>query len=310
LFRFLSNVGPSFSRNLLRGAGSGIRKPCFGRFCELPEARRAHETVSLSEADPTLARDFLCRMCPARKGRSNRKQLSWMKQMRTPWEFIHSQRISRSTTEERTSRGKCRASHRSSDHLIFLRPTRTRLDIQKLGPEEAVYLILRIAKYYDVVSVKKQLKARLPEVDVWTQDEFGRRSKLYWISQTGAGAAILTAAVLAVPDWIGSRLTDDLRDHHGAFRRIRNSEGSRRLEKICDQRGSKPVVDVLRCRMRVWRLSATIPLCFRAARRAGITRLGGWCPSFLSLIIDVRAASLHVHSHGAFGEPARSFFVV
>jgi putative ABC transport system permease protein len=67
----------------------------------------------------------------------------------------------------------------------------------KLGPEEAVYLILRVTKGYDIASVKEQLAARLPEVDVWTQDEFARRSKLYWISQTGAGAAILTAAVLA-----------------------------------------------------------------------------------------------------------------
>jgi putative ABC transport system permease protein len=66
-----------------------------------------------------------------------------------------------------------------------------------LGPEEGVYLILRVAKDDDIASVKAQLTARLPEVDVWTRDEFGRRSKLYWITQTGAGAAILTAAVLA-----------------------------------------------------------------------------------------------------------------
>jgi putative ABC transport system permease protein len=67
----------------------------------------------------------------------------------------------------------------------------------RLGPEEAVYLLLRVTKDHDIASVKEQLTARLPEVDVWTQEEFGRRSKLYWITQTGAGAAILTAAVLA-----------------------------------------------------------------------------------------------------------------
>jgi putative ABC transport system permease protein len=66
-----------------------------------------------------------------------------------------------------------------------------------LGPEETVYLIVHIAKDYDVASVKQKLTARLPDVDVWTHEEFGRRSKLYWITQTGAGAAILTAAVLA-----------------------------------------------------------------------------------------------------------------
>jgi putative ABC transport system permease protein len=67
----------------------------------------------------------------------------------------------------------------------------------KLGPEETVYLILRVTKNYDIASVKEQLTTKLPEVDVWTQEDFGRRSQIYWVSQTGAGAAILTAAVLA-----------------------------------------------------------------------------------------------------------------
>lgn len=66
-----------------------------------------------------------------------------------------------------------------------------------LGPEEAVYLLVRVAEHYDVAAVKQELAARLPEVDIWTQDEFAHRSKFYWITQTGAGAAILTAAILA-----------------------------------------------------------------------------------------------------------------
>jgi putative ABC transport system permease protein len=67
----------------------------------------------------------------------------------------------------------------------------------KLDPEETVYLIVRVTKDYDIATVKGQLTTRLPDVDVWTHNEFGRRSKIYWISQTGAGAAILTAAILA-----------------------------------------------------------------------------------------------------------------
>ncbi len=66
-----------------------------------------------------------------------------------------------------------------------------------LGPEEAVYLLLRVSNGADLDSVKKQLVARLPEVDIWTQQEFVRISRVYWVSQTGAGAAILTAAILA-----------------------------------------------------------------------------------------------------------------
>src|SRR5205085_8802872 len=39
-------------------------------------------------------------------------------------------------------------------------------------------------------------KQRLPEVDVLTRGEFARQSRLYWTIKTGAGGAILTAAVL------------------------------------------------------------------------------------------------------------------
>lgn len=59
------------------------------------------------------------------------------------------------------------------------------------------YLTIRVAKGYDVNSVKNELAAELPEVDVWTHAQFERRSQVYWVGQTGAGAAILTAAVLA-----------------------------------------------------------------------------------------------------------------
>ena len=44
--------------------------------------------------------------------------------------------------------------------------------------------------------MKRQLQARLPDVDVLTRDEFARRSQIYWISQTGAGGGILAAAIL------------------------------------------------------------------------------------------------------------------
>jgi putative ABC transport system permease protein len=33
-------------------------------------------------------------------------------------------------------------------------------------------------------------------VDVWTKAEFARQSKIYWVSQTGAGGGILIAAIL------------------------------------------------------------------------------------------------------------------
>ena len=64
------------------------------------------------------------------------------------------------------------------------------------GPEDAMYILLRVGNGYSVSSIQHELKERLPEVDVLTQDEFARKSRIYWTIKTGAGGAILTAAIL------------------------------------------------------------------------------------------------------------------
>jgi putative ABC transport system permease protein len=65
------------------------------------------------------------------------------------------------------------------------------------GPEDAMYILLRVGNGYSVSDVQQNLRQRLPEVDVLTQNEFAHKSRMYWTMKTGAGGAILTAAVLA-----------------------------------------------------------------------------------------------------------------
>ncbi len=65
-----------------------------------------------------------------------------------------------------------------------------------VGPEEAMFVLLRVDKGYSTSDVQQNLRQRLPEVDVLTRDEFARKSRTYWTIKTGAGGAILTAAVL------------------------------------------------------------------------------------------------------------------
>src|SRR5439155_929342 len=64
------------------------------------------------------------------------------------------------------------------------------------GPEEAMFVLLRVDKGYSTSDVQQSLRQRFPEVDVLTRDEFARKSRTYWTMKTGAGGAILTAAVL------------------------------------------------------------------------------------------------------------------
>jgi putative ABC transport system permease protein len=64
------------------------------------------------------------------------------------------------------------------------------------GPEDAMYILLRVGNGYAVSDVRQKLRQRLPEVDVLTQNEFAQKSRTYWTMKTGAGGAILTAAIL------------------------------------------------------------------------------------------------------------------
>ena len=64
------------------------------------------------------------------------------------------------------------------------------------GPEQGMYILLRVDQSSAISQVQQNLKQRLPEVDVLNQDEFAHKSRMYWTIKTGAGGAILTAAVL------------------------------------------------------------------------------------------------------------------
>lgn len=65
-----------------------------------------------------------------------------------------------------------------------------------LSPEETTFLLVRVAPGNNVAVVQQHLRERLPEADIWTRGEFARRARLYWVIKTGAGGALLTAALL------------------------------------------------------------------------------------------------------------------
>lgn len=65
-----------------------------------------------------------------------------------------------------------------------------------LGPEETMFIAIRVSPGADIQAVQRGLMARLPTVDVWTRAQFSGKSRAYWLTQTGAGGAILMAALL------------------------------------------------------------------------------------------------------------------
>lgn len=65
-----------------------------------------------------------------------------------------------------------------------------------LRPAETMFILVRTQAGAAVEEVQRRLKDRLPTADIWTKAEFARKAQVYWTSQTGAGGAILAAALL------------------------------------------------------------------------------------------------------------------
>lgn len=65
-----------------------------------------------------------------------------------------------------------------------------------LRPSEVMFILVRIQPGASLEAVQRGLRARLPNADIWTSAEFATKARVYWMSQTGAGGAILAAALL------------------------------------------------------------------------------------------------------------------
>jgi len=66
----------------------------------------------------------------------------------------------------------------------------------RLEQTDASFVVLNVKPGYDPRVVRDALRARFADVDVWTQAELSTRSRLFWLIQTGAGAALLLAGLL------------------------------------------------------------------------------------------------------------------
>jgi putative ABC transport system permease protein len=62
--------------------------------------------------------------------------------------------------------------------------------------QSTTFIALNLTPGADAERVRQQLVERLPDVDIRTARAFARQSATYWLIQTGAGGALLTAAAL------------------------------------------------------------------------------------------------------------------
>src|ERR1700685_4634084 len=71
-------------------------------------------------------------------------------------------------------------------------------DFAALREDETTYLLVRTEPGANLDEVRRNILARVKDVDVVTRAEFSRRTQAYWTFTTGAGIAILLGAVLGL----------------------------------------------------------------------------------------------------------------
>jgi putative ABC transport system permease protein len=99
-----------------------------------------------------------------------------------------------------------------------------------VAANKANYVLVRLAPNADAAAVRGRLAASLPDAEVLTPEQFRHRSRLFWLFDTGAGAALLGSAVLAVivgTIIVAQTLYSSTKDHLKEFATLRAIGSSR-----------------------------------------------------------------------------------
>lgn len=63
---------------------------------------------------------------------------------------------------------------------------------------DTAYILVKAAGGVSPAALQARLRQRLTDVDVYTTPEFSRKTRFYWMFTTGAGLAVLTAALMGL----------------------------------------------------------------------------------------------------------------
>jgi len=64
--------------------------------------------------------------------------------------------------------------------------------------DRTAYILVKAAAGVSPKALRERLRERLTDVDVYTTAEFSRKTRFYWMFTTGAGLAVLTAALMGL----------------------------------------------------------------------------------------------------------------
>ena len=71
-------------------------------------------------------------------------------------------------------------------------------DYAGIDANQTVFILVKTSPGSDVNQVRRQILASVKDVEVFTSGEFSRMTQVYWMFTTGAGVAVLLAAILGL----------------------------------------------------------------------------------------------------------------
>jgi putative ABC transport system permease protein len=71
-------------------------------------------------------------------------------------------------------------------------------DYTRLPADQTIFVLVKVAPGADLTQVRRDIAARVKDVDIFTGAEFSRMTRYYWMFTTGAGVAVLLAAILGL----------------------------------------------------------------------------------------------------------------
>ncbi|MGE0101634.1 MAG: ABC transporter permease [Blastocatellales bacterium] len=105
------------------------------------------------------------------------------------------------------------------------------LSYNNLREDQTMYLLVRGARGTDPAGLRREIAARVEDVDVYTRAEFSRKQAYYWMFGTGAGVTVLIAAglgllvgVVVVAQTIYASTMDHIREY-GTLKAMGASNG-------------------------------------------------------------------------------------
>jgi len=71
-------------------------------------------------------------------------------------------------------------------------------DFATIPEDQTIFILVKVAPGANVEQVRRGILADVKDVEVFTSHEFSRMTQIYWMFTTGAGVAVLLAAVLGL----------------------------------------------------------------------------------------------------------------